>query len=485
MSLQGKYTPLSINVVCGLLKNQGFNINSKVVLGAGTSTSLSNYTKGGFAQSNLLSDAIRTAWTQLGTNVNTTTYNKLISIGSSSVPALGNSAPTNFTASYSPLFIERWTSQPDQRTYSLSVTTPSVTFSGIPSTATRSPWSVKVNGTTLAANTYTVSNNTLVLNTAPAKNSKVELFSDEGTSYGFLRVLALQASKEFYFNRGVYPDFVASFNQANSTLKQVNHTVNSVTNAIGYLEGTYSNMNDLITSDIAGVSLATLQFGQDLINLGRAITLSRISTFGSPHGLLLTLQANNAITEELNLAMLAAGIEADELLDLYTSNYNPSIEQEKKLYNAYRLLSGSDLSGILILLNVQTSGITTLADLLSVEKLFPKSKTTLTTPFYNLSNQISSSKIYHFIYTGTGANTVLKSNGYGQDLKLFLPDNDAVACDAFRKSMVQVKNITGMDIEKFAQVVANLETVSDLPNINGTKLLHKLHWVAVKMVCIC
>ncbi len=52
-----------------------------------------------------------------------------------------------------------------------------------------------------------------------------------------------------------------------------------------FLEGVYSNMSDLISADIAGVNLASIPFGNDLINLGTGINLQDIATFGMPSNL--------------------------------------------------------------------------------------------------------------------------------------------------------------------------------------------------------
>jgi hypothetical protein len=58
--------------------------------------------------------------------------------------------------------------------------------------------------------------------------------------------------------------------------------------------------------------------------------------------------------------------------------------------------------------------------------------------------------------------------GYiGTSLSSILPSDIAYACGALSVAMMQIKNIKSMNIEKFSQVVANLEPVTDL-NINGT-----------------
>jgi hypothetical protein len=57
--------------------------------------------------------------------------------------------------------------------------------------------------------------------------------------------------------------------------------------------------------------------------------------------------------------------------------------------------------------------------------------------------------------------------GFGSYLDGILPPDIATAAGAFSVSMQQVKNISSIPIEKFAQIVTNLETINGLP-INGT-----------------
>ena len=60
--------------------------------------------------------------------------------------------------------------------------------------------------------------------------------------------------------------------------------------------------------------------------------------------------------------------------------------------------------------------------------------------------------------------------GFGSYLDGILPEDIATAAGAFSATMQQIKNIRKIDIEKFAQVVATLETTSGLPLVNGTNI---------------
>jgi hypothetical protein len=60
--------------------------------------------------------------------------------------------------------------------------------------------------------------------------------------------------------------------------------------------------------------------------------------------------------------------------------------------------------------------------------------------------------------------------GFGSYLQGILPDDVAVAAGAFSATMQQIKNVRKLDIEKFAQVVASLETTAGLNLVNGTNI---------------
>ena len=68
------------------------------------------------------------------------------------------------------------------------------------------------------------------------------------------------------------------------------------------------------------------------------------------------------------------------------------------------------------------------------------------------------------------ANTQILNQGYGSYLSGILPDDIATAAGSFSVAMQQIKNISAVDFEKFAQVVFSLETTNGLPQINGSNV---------------
>jgi len=337
MSDTGKQSPLGVNVMSGLLQGKGFWINNIATGYMGSSTSISNYTNGSISSLSKLTDAIRQGWVQYNAgNLTSTTYNNLIAMGSTTIPALGNTRPSSYD------------------------------YSGYPGWGTA--------------------------------------YSGETASYGFVRLYAWQAYSEFNYNGTLvadnrYTDFLGSWTEASSFIDYSNQSIMAMQNSFTFLEGTYSNMNDLITGDITGISLSTRVFGQDLITLGKAINLSKIRTFGFPSNVLETLKTYNALTDSVVLALMASGLTNAEV-EQVSNNTNVTTSQQQKIYAAFNIISGIDLESILVSLNCKTQGLETLADLLNIKKLFPNSYETLTVPIYNAPPGLpTNSKTYYPIFS--------------------------------------------------------------------------------------
>ena len=239
-------------------------------------------------------------------------------------------------------------------------------------------------------------------------------YTGQVASWGYLRLYPWQAWNEFNYNNmlatnGYYTDFLGSFMASAAFIGYSNQAITSLHNSIHFLEGTFSNQNDLISSDISGVTLAAPAFGQDLIALGKAIDLSKIQSFGLPSNLLATLKKNNALTPSLTLALISAGLSPSDITTV-VNNVNVTTLQQQQTYAAFLIITGVDLQSICVSLNCSTKGLETLADLLDVKKLFPNSYQSLTVPMYNASPGPTNSKTYYPIYVGTGVNPALMSD---------------------------------------------------------------------------
>ncbi len=234
------------------------------------------------------------------------------------------------------------------------------------------------------------------------------------TQWGFLRCLALQAWNVFNWNGSSpanqhpeYKNYVTQINTFNAFLEQSNEAIITLRNSISFLDGVYSNMNDLISADITGVSLSTQAFGQDCINLGNAINLNKISSFGLPSSLLITLEQANAMTRPVILALLIAGLSQSEIDQISAGEVTPSLDQEQRIYSAFLAIQGSDATEIFNILNCKTKGLAQLTDLLNVKKMFPISYTSLTVPIYNTSPSPNNSKTYYLLFVDREVNPQL------------------------------------------------------------------------------
>lgn len=469
--------PFGVNAAGAILQNTGLNINAVTASLVGTSHTVSSYSPGTLVTGtclNYLTQSIKAGYDTLGTYLDTATYANLISIGSTTIPALGNSKPPTYT----------WIGPANSGD---SSSTSAQEISWYPYTATAT------------TNTYPTS--------IPTPRQWSDLtsttYNPNITQHGWIRLFALQAWNEFNYNGDPsasdvsYKDFVNSFSTCSAFMENNNGAVNTMSSAPTFLKNTYSNVNDLITADITGINLATKAFGQDLINLGKAIDLTQIDRFGLPSVLLKTINQFNGFTNSLAYALLSAGLTNTDISNILTGNLIPSKLQEQQIYGAFSVIVGKDLESILIPLNVATTGLTSLIDLLDPQKLFPNSYLSLTVPVYNANPGPTNAKTYYQIYQNGGINSQLLNSevikaigvygidpsstlsdvgtnyqvpavGFGAYSRNTVPSNISIATGAVSFAMQQVPNIKNVPIEKFAQVVFNIETVVGLPLVNGT-----------------
>jgi len=414
MADTGKQDPLGINVLGSVLNEQGLTINPIVSEYVGTSTDNYTYTPGKIVSDtalNLLAYAINNAYITSdidnGTfvTVNAATYTNLISIGLSpnqTIPALGLAKSPGYDVT-DPSGV--WTTQAVEAATSAGFLSPypGPATSGFPVTG------VTYQGQYATWYPYDLTNPNMSI-----------------TQWGFLHCFSLQAFNEFNFNNpdpatDHYADFIGSFQSADGFINSTNRSINAVNNSKDFLEGTFSNMNDLITGDVTGVSLATQAFGSDLINLGSVINLSKLDTFGLPSVLLQTLFRFNAITEELNLALLSNGLELTDIIGITNETTIPTPLQESQIYSSFLLVQGANLEQVLIPLNCKTKNLDSLADLLNVKKMFPNSYTTLTVPVYNTEPGPTNSKTYYPIYKNQDVNPAITSAGVATTIGSQLP----------------------------------------------------------------
>lgn len=422
MADTGKQSPLGVNVLGSLLQNIGFYINPTAQSYMGVNKS----TEGDYASGKIVNDtclkwltyAINDAYKRGEASgatgpglptVDKDTYNNLLTIGQSRIAALGNSPPPT------------WETNDPGKVWVNQYAGSDPLVPGYTTNQAGSP----------ANSGYGFYNWTASYEDYSA--NRVEAYKNEGqlaswypflatasgddvpnvgiTQWGWIRCMALQAWNEFNWNgetigqtdnspsgSPAYQYFVDTFSTCDSFKNYSNEAIYAIEDSQTFLQGTFSNQNDLISADIAGVSLSSRSFGQDLINLGKALDLSTINKFGLPSTLLQNLQNNKALTQPLILSLLTAGLNQNEINQIAAANITPTKDQEQKIYGAFLVVVGNDLKQILITLNCKTKGLTKLADLLSVKKIFPLSYTTLTVPVYNTNPGPTNSKTYYLLF---------------------------------------------------------------------------------------
>lgn len=462
MSDTGKQSPLGVNSLNSLLNIQGLHINPKFVSWAGSSQSFGSYSFGRVCQETVLrviTHAIHEGYAGNPDGIPySSVYNNLISIGGGtrSIPItritsgvvsgteqfyfdvvynqtfaltpgsyvrINDSNPAGYNGNW---LIESGSAGTfrvySTAAYGVSTTGSFVIDTQVPGLGNAKPmvytWEELIGrfGTgTFNLGDYKGWGGSLYKNNLEAGAPSASPNSaNPATQWAYIRLLALQAWMEFNYNSTLsigdslnpagYRDFVQQWQSAYGFIGYSNNAILSVDNSKDFLEGTFSNMNDLITADITNVSLATKAFGQDLIALGKAIDLSTIATYGLPSNLLKTLVKYNALTKNLSLAIISAGIPVDELGAIISNVSQPTNDQERKLYAAYYITVGDTLDEVLIPLNCKTLGLTSLADILNPAKMFPNSYKTLTVQLYNTGTQngAQNSKIAFPIYNSSG-----------------------------------------------------------------------------------
>ena len=351
------------------------------------------------------------------------------------------------------------------------------------------------------------------------------------TQWGWIRCHALQAHNEFNWHAAEgtedanldstpyprYEDFTSSFSIADGYINANNPTAIVAKNAETFMEGTFSNMDDLMTSDFSGVTLALREFGTNLKYLGKIIDLNKLDRFGFPSTLLQQLYQNGGLTQDLNLTLGATGLSSSRIRSVSKGEKQATVLEEKQIYSAMVMITGENLincispmtqfTNLLLEQNVSFP-IRTLADCLDVKRLFNLQDvwSTLTVPLYNTTTSLpTGTKTYYLIYNNDGSvngalNTpAVKSivgtlfpagtpaittevqeeigvlpEGYDSYLggpNVVIPTEVGLAAAAFRYTMLQVSNIEAIEPGSIGGCIGGLElNVDNGVGANGTEL---------------
>ena len=520
MADTGKQSPLGMNVLGGILQNRCLQINSNAEFFMGISKSNSDYTYGRLIEGTvlrMLTWAINDGFAR--GLINDTTYNNLISISgdNNECYALGNSKPPTYIAvDPSGSWAGKTEGSADCKAVEFGV---SQGITGALPAPANAGYSVS------SATDYGQEATWLPYDTTNANKSI--------TQWGWIRCHALQAHNEFNFHAKVgseganldsnpdpqYENFCGSFNEAYGYAQFTNKTINTANNSKTFLEGTFSNMDDLITGDMTGVSLYTEGLAFDLQQLEKVFDFRRLDRFGFPSTLLQQLHDAGGLTQDLNLNLGAAGLSAKDIRKLSTTKTNGTEEEERKIYTAFLGITGNNLVACASSLTSsdwflwrcttddEKSQIRTLADLLNPWYLFQNSNVTLTVPVYNDEiGRPTGSKTYYLIYNTDGSiNSAINTSnvkdivgslitagaptvslgeakdkpttrlpiGFDSYLggpNVVVPTAVGLAAAAVRYSFLQISNIEQLTPGELGDCLKFLQTMQDVgPGANGTE----------------
>ena len=280
----------------------------------------------------------------------------------------------------------------------------------------------------------------------------------------------INANASTYLGSGDFGKFAQAFGAAQGFITLTNNIIQSAANANGndYLGPTFSNMNNLITGDIAKVNLAFPAFGADIADTGDLIDFENIDLFGTPASLLHQLAAKgnmlNGSTPCVTEALTVQGLSDQDIADLVNLNvqslFNPDgLTQnqfdtlQKKAYPGLCAVTGTCLQQVLTILNITTPNITQMCELLNPAKIFPTSYTSLTLPtpsgpvlIYDTTGAVNSA-IAPVLNSGT-----LAPVGCDELAKIIPPDT-AAANRALQIAFQQIKGITGTTGPQLAAIL--------------------------------
>ena len=273
-----------------------------------------------------------------------------------------------------------------------------------------------------------------------------------------------------YLGSGDFGKFAQAFGAAQGYIALTNNVILSAVNVNSddYLGPTFSNMDNLISGDIAKVNLAFPAFGDDLEACGDLFSLENVDIFGTPAALLnqLATKGNmlNGSTPAVTAALNAQGLTDQNIADLVNLNvqslFNPNgLTQnafdtlQKQAYPGLCEVTGTDLQQVLDILGCTLPNIAAMCDLLNPVNIFPTSFSSLTLPtpngpvlIYNVNGDVNSA-ITPILNSGT-----LAPLGC-DDLAKIIPPATAAANRALQIAFQQIKGITRTTAPKLSAIL--------------------------------
>ena len=271
-----------------------------------------------------------------------------------------------------------------------------------------------------------------------------------------------------YLGNGDSGSFGQGFVAVQGYIASTNQYINSSVNANQYLGPLFTNMSDLVTSNIASMTTDLPNYGADLAKQGNLWNMSKLDLYGTPAGLIQQISALAGIrgrtVPDLQNAMISMGLTATDIANLVNDNrvglnkpngltQNEFDKLQLLAYNATTMISGDALTQILDILGVTTPGIDSLDDLLNPVIMFPLSYASLqtpspdgATPIFNSTGAVNSS-------ISPIVNSYLPTSSGCDELGKIIPPAQATANKAIQVAFQQINNVVATTLPKLANTV--------------------------------
>jgi len=264
-----------------------------------------------------------------------------------------------------------------------------------------------------------------------------------------------------YLGAGSAGQFALGFMAVQGWINSTNTYINSAVNAQTYLGPTFTNMNALVTNQISEINPNFDGFGTDLANQGNLVNLANLPLYGTPAGLLQQIAAVSGVSggfpDIIQEPLLAAGLTAANIKTLLTGQNTVTVSEfnalQRLAYSGLAGVQGAALTQVLSILDVTTPGITSLADLLDMTKVFPNSYTTMQTPtpngpvpIFGVGNSVNMNIV-------DNVNIYLPQETGCDELAKVIPPAIAVSNKAMQTSLQQVTGIADSTLSQLAETV--------------------------------
>ena len=314
---------------------------------------------------------------------------------------------------------------------------------------------------TLAASTFPA-----ITDAVPSAYASTLLIGN--TTGGFSGLVTTQAAK--VLGNGDLGKFAQVYGQCQSYILQNNPYINSVKNS-DIFNSTFTNMDNLTTSSISGLSTSLQIFGDDLVKLGLAWDLSNLQFFGYPSALLYQLTKIGGILPELQTRLINNGLSSGDLTSIQNGQQIAG-NAELIIYQTMTQVTGTLLDQVKLLLRITTANTSTMADLLNLSKTLPNSYLTITTPAPTDPSvtPVTTSLVNIYLSNSTvnsGLLPVYSTDDTYINLAVIIPPDQALASRAWATSLQQIKNVFTLTLPQLATTTVTIETNKGLPAINA------------------